>query len=140
MDIFVRVKRLNLPLGKYVVVGGAMEAHGIRMAKDIDIVAAPDLFQDLQGKGWKLAETRLGAVKFKLKGEGVDVFPDYSCGESYQADVVALIKNADVINGVPFVRLTELVKWKKAAGREKDLKDIGLIEHFLDKKELPLAC
>jgi hypothetical protein len=46
-----------------------------------------------------------------------------------------LIKDATVIDGVPYVQLEELLKWKKVAAREKDLKDIVLIEKFLVKNK-----
>ena len=37
-----------------------------------------------------------------------------------------LIRNAEVIDGVPFIRLNELIKFKNALGRDKDKKDIEL--------------
>lgn len=39
-NIFEKVKELNLPSGKYVVVGsGILDAMGIRPASDVDIAA-----------------------------------------------------------------------------------------------------
>ena len=131
---------LGFPLGKYIVVGGAMEAFGIRKAKDLDIVVTENLFAELMQKGWKLcecekcrAEWKLGSTDRILKGDGVDILSEYSCGDSYYADTYELIRNAAIIDGVPYVQLRELLKWKKASGREKDLKDIALIEKFLAK-------
>lgn len=129
LDISKRIKELNLPLGKYVVVGGAMEAMGIRKANDIDVVVTKDLFDELIRKGWKVHENRM------LKSEGVDVFPDYSWRDKYVANTEELIENANVIDGVPYVQLEELLKWKKAAARSKDLKDVELIESFLREKK-----
>ena len=40
---------------------------------------------------------------------------------SYQPDVQKLIAEAEMIEGVPFVQLEEVRKWKEAFGREKDL-------------------
>ncbi|MGD1003690.1 MAG: hypothetical protein ABR884_03920 [Minisyncoccia bacterium] len=142
MNISDRVKVLGLPADKYVVVGGAMEAFGIRPANDLDIVVTEDLFNELQQKGWKLcecdkcrAEWKLGSTDRILKGDGVDILSEFSCGELYHKDTDELIKNAAVIDGVAFVQLEELLKWKKAAAREKDLKDIVLIEEFLAKQK-----
>ena len=138
MEIADRVKSLGLPFGKYVVVGGAMEAFGIRKANDIDIVATEDLFHELMKKGWKLCVCEKCQKRYEegssdrmLKGDGVDVMSEYSYGAAYHADTDEIIKNAAIIDGVPFVQLEELLKWKKAARREKDLKDIKLIETFL---------
>ena len=140
MEISDRVRALDLPLGKYVVVGGAMEAFGIRKAKDLDIVVTEDLFQELIKKGWKLCECekcrtkqQQGSTDRILKGDGVDILSEFSCDDRYFADTDWLIKNAAIIDGVPYIQLEELMKWKKAAAREKDLKDIILIEEFLAK-------
>ena len=54
LNIFERVRRLNLPRGEYIVVGGSMEAHGLRKAHDVDIVATTTLFEELLYQGWKL--------------------------------------------------------------------------------------
>jgi hypothetical protein len=44
VDIFKRLKELNYPIGEYVVVGGAMAAHNIREAHDLDILVTPNLY------------------------------------------------------------------------------------------------
>lgn len=51
--------------------------------------------------------------------------------KDYRLDTGTLIKNAEIINGIPFLPLSELIKFKKALGREKDFKDIELIEQYL---------
>jgi len=133
MNIFQRVKQLGFPLGKYVVVGGVMEAYGIRQANDIDIVVANDLFHKLIQNGWVMCDCDActNSSKKIIKGDGVDILSEYSCGEAYKANTEQLIKNADLIDGVPFIGLTELRKWKQVNGREKDLKDIKLIDAYL---------
>jgi len=44
-----------------------------------------------------------------------------------------LIDTADVINGFRFVKLDYVMKWKKIMNREKDKRDIKLIEKYLKK-------
>ena len=63
MTISDRVKALGFPLGQYVVVGGAMEAFGIRPANDLDVVVTEDLFAELMRKGWKLCECEKCQIK-----------------------------------------------------------------------------
>lgn len=135
-----RVKALNFPQGEYVVVGGAMEAHGIREASDLDIVVTESLFEQLIAEGWPVCECencriewKNGSTRRMLKKPGVDILSDYSWKDLYNPDTAKLLKNADVIDGVPYVQLTELLKWKKVAGREKDLRDVALLEAFLNK-------
>lgn len=140
MEISKRVKEVGLPSGKYVVVGGAMEAYGIRDAKDLDIVVTPDLFEDLIKQGWEVCmcdkckeSWSQGETKRILKRPGVDILSGYSWKDIYEANTDELIQNANVIDGVAFVQIEELLKWKKAARREKDLKDVELIEEFIKK-------
>jgi hypothetical protein len=47
-----------------------------------------------------------------------------------------LIRNAEIIDGVPFIKLDELIKFKKALGRDKDKKDVELIEQYLIKTKI----
>ncbi|OGI95457.1 hypothetical protein A2917_02770 [Candidatus Nomurabacteria bacterium RIFCSPLOWO2_01_FULL_42_17] len=137
--IFERVKKLNFPIGKYVVVGGVMEAHGIRKAVDVDFIVTKELFDDLLKQGWVPKPCRPGDIgkegeKRKLRKDDISIISEYSWLDKYFAKTEDLIANADIIDGIPFISLSELLKWKKACGREKDLIDIELIENYLKKK------
>jgi hypothetical protein len=134
MTIFERIKMLNFPFGKYVVVGGAMEAHGIRTANDIDIVVTQDLFNELEKESWDEIKTypeQSYGIKKILKKEGLDIISHYSYNEDYYKPAEELMASADIIEGIPFVSLHELLQWKKAAKREKDIQDVLLIEKYL---------
>jgi hypothetical protein len=134
MTIFERVRKLNFPLGQYVVVGGSMEAHGLRAAKDIDVVATSTLIKKLLAEGWKDAGcfSCPGCGRLYLEKDDVDVLSDFSRGDKYRTDTESLIANADIIEGLPFVKLEELAKWKRAAARPKDLVDVESIENYLN--------
>ncbi|MGH3782312.1 MAG: hypothetical protein ACRDR6_22750 [Pseudonocardiaceae bacterium] len=43
-----------------------------------------------------------------------------------------VIAMADVIDDVPFAPLTEVLKWKRAFGRPKDVTDVALIENHVN--------
>lgn len=140
MNISERVKKLKLPFEKYVIVGGVMEAYGIRPAYDLDIVVSEDLFNDLRKQGWVLCECDKckdkwahGSTDKILKGDGVDILSEYSCGDKYYMSAEDLIRQAVIIDGVPYAPLEELLKWKKAANRPKDHEDVFLIEQFLQR-------
>lgn len=136
IDIFSELKKLDFPLGQYVVVGGSMEAHGIRKAKDLDIVVTPMLYKYLYHEGWQqcTCERCLESSRLDLKKGNVEVLPNYMLG-NYIGDTTKLIQNADMINGYPFVQLTELVKFKRELGRPKDMQDIKLIEGYLKRNK-----
>ncbi len=132
MNIFDQVKSLNLPLGQYAVVGGGVLAtHGIRDFKDIDILITRELFDELKKIGWTIKVTSGGSTN--VVNGIVEAGPDIIYCKNYEPDIAKVIKEADIINGIPFMNLHELVKFKKALGREKDLVDVGLVEEYWEK-------
>ena len=132
MNIIKEVKALNLPKGEYIVFGsGPMSVHRIRDVRDIDLFVSPDLYQQLKLRGWE-EKTRESGDKY-LTHKNVEVGKDWDYG-SYNPSLKDLLETAEVIDGVPFANLEEVLKWKKALGRDKDKKDIGLIEDYLAKR------
>ena len=134
MDIAEEVKKLNLPLGKYVVVGSAiLQMKGIRNSGDIDLVVSQDLFRDLQKKGWKRKWFFCGMFQRRAITNGtMEAFSNRNY-KNYWGSAETLIGKAEIIDGIPFWPLDELVKFKKELGREKDLKDIMSINEYLKK-------
>lgn len=131
MNIVERVKKFNLPLGEYVIVGsGTLEALKIRSANDVDMAVTPRLFEILLATGEWEKEERYG--KIFLTRSGVDVIPSLDWSE-YPTTTKEAIESALIIDGVPFMNLEELKKFKLALGRDKDKADIILIENYQRK-------
>lgn len=118
---------------------GALEAHGIRRAQDIDLAVIPDFFEELLHNGWEvcLCEKHKNSIEKTLINplwpEEAEIRLDLAVGE-YKASAEKLIQEADIIDGLPFAKLEEILKWKKEARREKDFRDIKLIEIYLSEK------
>lgn len=129
MSIIEKVKALNLPLGQYVVVAsGVMEAVGIRKAGDADIAVTPVLLSEMRKTGEWEEIVKYGKVF--LKKEGFDIIPELNW-DKYPTTTEEAISSAMVIDGVAFMNLDELCKFKRALGREKDFADTVLIEEYL---------
>jgi hypothetical protein len=128
MNLIEEIKKLKLPSNKYVVVGsGILSVLGIRQANDIDIAVTRDLFEVLlKEKEWRHVE-KYG--KIFLEKEGVDIIPQLDW-DKYRTTTEEAIASADMIDGIPFMNLEELCKFKKVLGREKDIKDLELIENY----------
>lgn len=128
-SIIEKIKKLNFPADQYVVVGsGTLDALGIRKAGDIDIAVTPKLHMDLcETDEWE-KEERYG--KIFLKKEGIEIIPSLDWSE-YPTTTEEAIQSALIIDGIPFLNLQELKKFKKALGREKDFADIKLIDEYL---------
>ena len=130
-EIAGKVKKLNLPTGKYALFGSVpMTVHGIRESKDIDILLTPELYDRFRETGEWREETLPDGDKKLAKGD-FDVFKTWWSSDSYGRDVSKLIAGAEILDGVPVIKLEEVLVWKKAFAREKDLKDVKLIEEFL---------
>ena len=118
------LEKLNLAADSYVIFGsGPMVVRGLKKAGDLDIIVKKNVWDRLaiehgvydQQKGWIV----IGDI---------DVFYDW---EPLLHDVDLLFETAEMINGHPYVRLEHVLEWKKLFGREKDLKDVEIIKHFI---------
>ncbi|MCF7820694.1 MAG: class I SAM-dependent methyltransferase [Candidatus Pacebacteria bacterium] len=128
MNIFQKLKELNLPLGEYVLIGSTpLAARGIREAGDLDMAVTPKLFKQLiESKKYQKVE-KYG--KTFLEGNDVDIAPQLNW-DAYPTTTEEAIKTADIINGYPFLSIAETIKFKKALGRDKDFRDIKLLEDY----------
>lgn len=128
-SIIEKIKDLNFPAEQYVVVGsGTLDALGMRKASDIDIAILPELHKKLCGNSDWEKEEKYG--KIFLKKEGIDIIPSLDWSE-YPTTTEEAIQSALIIEGVPFLNLQELKKFKNALGRDKDFEDIKLIDEYL---------
>ena len=132
MNIFKKLKQLNLPLGEYVLVGsGPLAARGIREASDLDIAVTRKLLEEL------IASKKFRKIKkygrLFLEAENLDIITQLDW-DDYPTKVEEAIKTADIINGFPFLNISETIKFKKALGRKKDFKDIKLLEDYYKNK------
>lgn len=120
---------LDLPRDQCVIVGsGTLGALNIRESKDLDIVPVWDLWEDLVRKHKVtdfegIENINVGDVQFLGKGT------------SYRNENIAtldeMINTALIIDGHRFLNLDLVKKFKLHLGREKDLKDIELIDKYL---------
>ena len=129
-DLLRELKKLNLPKDKFAIFGsGPLAIRGLRKVRDLDIIVTNNL--------WK--ET---SKKFPVEDMGTHkriVFGDIEILSKPVLDFSAekFIKRAEVINGVRFVTLEDTLAWKARMGREKDKKDIKLVEEYLDTLKPP---
>jgi len=118
------LKKLNLPNDKYAVFGsGPLAIRGIRNSKDIDIIVKLDLWNKLI-KRYPQENDKLIRIGF------IEIYKNWL---PWFEDVNLLIDDADIFERIRFVKLKYVLAWKKSFGREKDKKDIQLIEKNIDE-------
>lgn len=131
-DLFTKVKNLGLPAGKYAIFGsGPMVVRGLREGKDVDIIVPKEVFKEYETKpGWQVK--KFDDNTNYLDNDGIELWDEWGPGEW---DINKLIQEAEIIDGLPFVRLEEVLKWKETNARPKDLEDIKLIKTYLANKK-----
>ncbi|MCL4372363.1 hypothetical protein M1373_03530 [Candidatus Marsarchaeota archaeon] len=131
-EIAKRTKALGFHIGEYALFGSVpLAAHGIRESQDIDVLVTHEVYQRLKSQGWEVEVFPNGREMLKKGCFEVGENWDYGV---YNPNPARLIKEADIIEGIPVVRLEEALAWKKVFGREKDKNDVKLINKFLKNK------
>ena len=114
-----------MPLGQYAIFGsGSMAIRGIREAQDIDVMVLRKLWDRL------VAENPLALrhdPEHLLFGN-VEVFREWRLMTGL---VPTMIAEADIIDGLPFVKLKYTIEWKQLLNRDKDRRDVELIRAYL---------
>ena len=132
-----KVKALNLPLDQIIVIGsGILDQLGIRPASDIDLAASSDLMKKLSEESGDWIKKFDDNQRFYfVKDDGSAEVWD---GWDFDGQAVSdddLLDYAVEYDGVRFVDLKFLRKWKSWRGREKDVQDVKLIDEWRANNE-----
>lgn len=123
----LKLRKLNLPTDEYAVFGsGPLAIRGIKDSNDLDIIVKSDLWDKLTKRylpqdGQYAKFIRIGSIEI------------YKNWKPWFSDSDKLINDADIFDGVRFVKLNHVLSWKKEYNREKDKKDVQLIEEYQQK-------
>ena len=122
-EIIERLRAFPYDSSEYwVITGGAMVLYGFRdQTGDIDLGCTKEMADQLEADGWLYKVQENGRRSFRY-GEDIEVF------EGWLEDTV------QDVEGIPVISVKGLIEMKKSIGREKDLRDIALIEDNLKRK------
>ena len=114
---------LGLEPEDFVIFGSApLYVHGYRSAlRDLDIVARGEAWERARETGSPTVGTITGAEAAQFWGEKITVYRDWI---SPLWDVHDLIRRADVISGLRFAPLADVLAYKLMLRRPKDITDI----------------
>ncbi len=122
-------KELNLPIEEYAIYGsGPLAVRGVRETDDLDVLITDSLYQKLK------VDYPNSAKEGKLTKGKIDMYPSWNWmwGDNV-GDLKDAITRAEIIDGVKFITLQDLIDCKRKMAREKDFEDIRLIEEYLKK-------
>ncbi len=132
MNVVEEIKKLNLSIDQYVVIGGSsLAVRGIRETEDIDLVVSKDLLEEYKQKKEWHTHPRLDSSKEPGLTNGlVEMYPDigYEVEDSFKK----IRDKADIVEGIPVASLEDIIRIKETYKREKDLRDIELIKQYQD--------
>ena len=123
-DIIEKLKMFPYDSKDYwVITGAAMVLYGIReVTHDIDMGCTADMADKLEKAGYLYKITSDGNRRFKI-GDDIEVF------ENWLFDKVVYVE------GIPVISIKGLTEMKQRLGREKDKRDIRLIEEYIHGTE-----
>lgn len=119
-DIISELERFPFDRNEYwLITGSAMVLYGIReQTHDIDMGCTEKMADLLEKEGYLCKITSEGRRYFKY-GELIEIFEGWICD------------HADEVEGYQVISIRGLIEMKRSLGREKDLRDIKLIEEYL---------
>ena len=132
--LFQKVKEIKLPIGKYALFGSApMGARGLKKCGDIDLIVDDEIWEEYKNKpGWNYQITENGVEHIESDDSDIEIWHDW---RPWYQTARQFIDDTEIIDDLPFVKLTYVLEWKKKWGREKDMGDIEIIEKYLRNKE-----
>lgn len=122
-DIIKILKNMELPLNEYWITAGAgLVIHGVKeTTRDIDLGCTTHLVELFLKKGCKY-------IVEKDNTRIVQINDTIEILENWFVDEIV------VIDGLPVGSLESIKKQKVQLGREKDIKDIRLIDDYIKSK------
>jgi len=120
------LKKLNLPEDKFAIFGsGPIAIRNLRMNRDLDVIVKKDLWKKLM---------KIYPVDKSVNGIKIGCIEIWDSWPGFE-NIDELIDNADIIEWIRFVKLENVLKWKKVRNMQKDKEDIKLIEDYLREEE-----
>lgn len=132
--LITKLLSLNLPSNDYAVFGsGPMWAHGLKdLCHDLDLIARGTVWEKALTLGPSIVPKSGVGLKIPLFNGAIEIFNTWWPGTW---DIDKLIDEAEVIEGIRFVKLEEVVRWKRIYNRKTDNLHIRIIEEYLKNKK-----
>ncbi len=122
-DIIKILKEMDLPLNQYwITSGAALVIHGVKdTTRDIDLGCTTELVEAFLKKGCKCKVVEDNSRIVEVN-DNIEILENW------------FVEKIEFIEGLPVGTLESIKKQKAELGREKDMKDIKLIDEFIKRK------
>ena len=128
-SLLKRLRDLGLPKGCFAIFGsGPMGIRNIIDCNDLDVIVTKEVYSDMRKTGdWEIKKNEFCDY---LERDGIEIYVSW---HPSSWDICRLIQEAEMIDGLPFVKLLKVVEWKTIFDRDKDSVHLKLINDFLSK-------
>ncbi|MGI5166046.1 hypothetical protein ACQEU3_16955 [Spirillospora sp. CA-253888] len=128
-----RLVMLDLAPDDFVIAGsGPLLAHRLRdQVSDLDVVARGDAWAQVRRQGMADVGTITGAPIVSFWGGLIQFCREWVTGNG---DADGLIERSDMIEGVRFASLEDVLAYKLEIGRPKDFADVRLLRAHLGRE------
>lgn len=131
-----RVKELGLPLDQIIIIGsGILDQLGIRQSADIDVATNRAVLEEIARSDDWAKKIDKNQRRYLVKCDGSAEIWDGWEIDGRVVEYDKLLDYAVEYDGVKFVSLDFLRRWKNWRGREKDMQDVRLIDEWREKHE-----
>ena len=132
-DLFGRLRSLELPADDYAVFGsGPLIVRGIiDPGNDLDMLCRGPAWERAQESGPLVYLPEHDVSVVSLYGGVLTFGTRWAIGD-FDAD--HLIDTAEVIDGLPFVRIEHVVAYKEIAARPKDIEHLRLVRAYRERE------
>jgi hypothetical protein len=133
------VTELDLDRRDFIIFGsGPLLAHGLRKRiSDLDVVARGSVWERVSEYGCPGTGSLNGAPMAMFWGGRIQFSRGWI---SDDWDVDDLIDRAEIIHGLPFAPLTDILAYKRMLLRPKDLPDIAAVRNWEKFGACPSEC
>ena len=124
--ILQRPKEMNLPVEHHAVFGSApLLGRGIiEHVNDLDVICRGPAWKRSLEVGMLTTLEQYGIDVVEVDGGAITMGTTWAYGDF---DLDELIDTAELIDGIPFVRLEHVAAYKRIAGRPKDLEHLAAL-------------
>jgi hypothetical protein len=128
-DLFLLLRSVGMPTNDYAVFGsGPLIIRGIiEPGNDLDVLARRSAWEVAVESGVLVDLPEHGVTVVDLFDGAITVGTEWAIGDF---DVDELIDTAEMIGGLPFVRLEHVVSYKTIARRPKDLQHLAALARY----------
>ena len=125
-EIKNKLTSLDISSTEPIIVGsGILDMLGIRPSNDIDLLISKETFYKIAGHDHEILQRPDGSEKIEV--DDIELMYDW-----YGKKVSDAAIKTTVIDGIKFMSIEEVRRWKALLDRSKDQADILLIDKYLE--------